>query len=134
MACPKKVINWKEVDEKLEAGSSGTEVASALGMHPDTLYLRCVKEKEMGFSEYSQIKRACGDVRLRNAQFKSAMDGNITMQIWLGKVRLKQKEPTNDSNIKESLSELSAFFKVQQEKYKNENEKIMTSACDNEVR
>jgi hypothetical protein len=43
---------------------------------------------------------------LRRAQFKSAIEsGNVTMQIWLGKQYLSQREPTVDTYIPEDAQE-----------------------------
>lgn len=90
---PRKDIDWDKTDKLLEAGCIGTEVAASLGVHPDTLYLRCEKEKHMTFTAYSQIKRASGDSLLRDKQIEIALKGNVTMLIWLGKQRLQQREP-----------------------------------------
>ncbi len=121
MGCPIKPVDWEKVDKSLVAGSAGTEVAAALGIHPDTLYNRCLQEKKMTFSLYSAVKRQKGDDMLRAAQFKNAMRGNTTMQIWLGKVRLKQREfDVSDDKMKESLSELKEFIKIHKDKYQDD--------------
>lgn len=96
---PEKYINWHSVDEYLEAGCTGTEISSMLGICSDTLYLRCQKEKEMGFSAYAQQKRAAGDAILRKSQYDEAIGGDRALLIWLGKQRLAQKDnPDQDSN------------------------------------
>ena len=47
-------IDWKQVENLLMAGCLGTEVAAALGIHPDTLYLRVVSElKYESFTAYA---------------------------------------------------------------------------------
>ena len=56
-------IDWKKVDEWLEAGCKGTEVAAMLGVSDDTLYGRCFKEKETIFSTYSAKKLRTGAAR-----------------------------------------------------------------------
>jgi|32_taG_2_1085360.scaffolds.fasta_scaffold60507_2 hypothetical protein len=114
MARPKKNIDWKEVDKYLVAGATGTEVAAMLGIHPDTLYLRCKEEHNIGFSDYLQQKREKGDSMLKLKQFEQAMEGDRGMLIWLGKNRLDQsdkKEIKHDASIevdeKPDLSKLS---------------------------
>lgn len=88
-----KLVNWEQVDNMLIAGCNGVQVAAAIGVSPDTLYLRCQNEKNTVFTLYAQQKRAHGDGLLHAAQFKKAYkDGNPTMLIWLGKQRLDQKE------------------------------------------
>lgn len=96
MARPEAIIDWKKVDFLLEAGSTGTEVAAHLGIHYNTFYNRVKEKYKCDFSEYMQEKRAKGDSLLRSAQFKNAMEGNTSMQIWLGKQRLGQREPKNE--------------------------------------
>lgn len=88
-----KEIDWSRVDNMLISGSNGVECASAIGICPETLYLRCRKEKKLVFSVYSQQKKEHGDAMLRAAQYQLAInDKNPTMLIWLGKVRLGQRE------------------------------------------
>lgn len=92
MSRPKKKIEWEIVDRMLEAGCNGTEVAASLGIHPDTLYLRCEEENNMGFSAYLSQKRAVGDRLLKMEQFRLALEGDRTMLVWLGKQRLRQSD------------------------------------------
>ena len=98
MGRPKAEINWKVVDEYLEAGCTGTEIAAKLGIYPYTLYNHCETEFNTTFSAYSQQKKQSGEVLLKKAQFDKAIGrtdvGDNTLLIWLGKVRLEQKETT----------------------------------------
>ena len=99
MTIPKE-IDWKKVDDLLLAGCHGTEIAAYIGIHPDTLYLRCKSEQGMVFSAYSQEKKAKGESILRAHQYAKAVGlttkGDNTLLIWLGKNRLKQRE--NEEN------------------------------------
>ena len=100
-------IDWNEVNKYIECGAKGTEVASALGMHPDTLYKRCNEEHGMVYTAYSATKRQKGDLMLHAKQYQVAMNGNTTMLIWLGKQRLGQLEqPRNNEEFSGSLSVL----------------------------
>jgi len=87
-----KKIPWAKVDKWLEAGCLGTEVAARIGIHKETLYRRCQKEKGISFSDYIQQKKAAGNSILREEQFKAAMKGDRGMLIWLGKQRLDQRD------------------------------------------
>lgn len=90
---PEYKIEWEIVEQLLQADCSGTEIASVLGISNDTLYIRCKKEKGLDFSAYSLKYKQKGDSLLKSKQFESAIaDKNITMQIWLGKQRLNQRE------------------------------------------
>lgn len=102
---PKAIIDWKKVDQMLQAACTGPEIAAALGYHPDTLYNVCKRDHKTDFSAYSQAKRAHGDLLLKTAQFKKAMDGDNTMQIWLGKQRLGQSDKKEiKQDIKASIA------------------------------
>jgi hypothetical protein len=89
---PAAAIDWRTVDALLQAGCSGVQVSSRLGIHPNTLYERCSQEHNCDFSEYSRLKREHGETLLLQKQFDAAMKGDRTMLIWLGKQRLGQKE------------------------------------------
>ena len=89
---PKISIDWHKVDRMLEAGCMATGIAATLGIAESSLRKRCEIDKKLRFSEYRQQKAAKGNDLLRMKQFESAMSGNITMQIWLGKQRLDQSE------------------------------------------
>jgi len=92
MARPAAKIDWDLVDEYLEAGCEGVEIAGLLGVHPETLYNHCETEHKMGFSHYRATKRAKGDAILRKVQYDIAKEGDKAMLIWLGKNRLGQAE------------------------------------------
>ena len=51
-----------------------------------------VSTLQRNFDQAIKKGRACGRASLRRKQFEVAMSGNATMLIWLGKVRLGQKE------------------------------------------
>lgn len=90
----KIVINWEPVDRYLEAGCTGVEIAAKLGIHADTLYNVCEREKKMAFSAYAAQKKASGDTLLKAKMFQMAMSGDKTMAIWLSKNRLGYSDKT----------------------------------------
>ena len=90
---PQIPIDWDYVDKLLISGCTGTEIASSIGCHHQTFYDRVQLEKGMLFTEYSQQKKEKGDTILRQAQFAKAAKGDNTMLIWLGKLRLGQRDP-----------------------------------------
>ena len=86
------VIDWDTVGKLLEAGCSGESIATQFGVHRTTLYNRCKADLGLTFSTLSQQKKMLGDNLLRAKQYQTAMSGNVTMQIWLGKQRLGQTD------------------------------------------
>lgn len=103
MARPKADIDWKRVDELLEADCEGTEIAAYLGLNPLTLYKRCEQDNKISFSKYLQEKKASGNSILKETQFKIAKKGDRVMLIWLGKQRLGQSDKTDHTTKGEPI-------------------------------
>ena len=77
---------------------TGEEMAGVMGVDYDTLN-RLVKQRYgKTFSEWYKSASSNGNMSLRRLQWKSAEGGNVTMQIFLGKQWLGQKEQL-DTNI-----------------------------------
>jgi len=115
MARPIKPLDWDRVEWLLKCGCSGAEIAAEFDMHPDTFYRKVEDTYNIGFTEFCAIKRANGDVLLREAQFGKALEKDNTMMIWLGKQRLGQKEnhdavaPNNDKMLGDILAEVKSM-------------------------
>jgi hypothetical protein len=91
-------IDFDIMDQLLEAGCDGSQIAAYFGCHPDTLYIRVKAEKNMDFSAYKAQKRAKGDSALLTAQYDAAVkDKDRAMLIWLGKQRLGQTDKTQNT-------------------------------------
>ena len=100
MGRPKAEIDWEKVDRYLNAQCEGTGIAEIIGIHPNTLYEACKTKFNISFSEYSAIKKAEGVELLKAKQYQTAMEGNVTMQVWLGKQYAGQKDKVeNDTTI-----------------------------------
>lgn len=68
------------------------EIAGVMRVDEDTLNRLIRVRYKMDFSEWYKTYSANGNMSLRRAQFKSAEAGNASMQIWLGKQWLGQKD------------------------------------------
>jgi hypothetical protein len=91
MANKKYDITEKQVEDLARFGCTNTEIAQFFGCDESTI--------RKGYSEILTKGRATQKLRLRQLQWKSAMNGNVTMQIWLGKQILGQSEtPISDDN------------------------------------
>lgn len=127
---PPKEIDWDLVDELLEAGCSGPEIAPHFNIHPETLYDRVADKYGMLYSHYAEVMASKGESCLRAVQYGKAigkMDkGDNTMLVWLGKNRLKQKETPNEITVsKDTLDHFStamAQMRELQESYKKSEE------------
>jgi AraC-like DNA-binding protein len=93
MARPKKEINWEVVEKRMEAGCSAKEIAGALHVEINTFYDRFKEEFGLGFADFADKFYDGGDANIRYTQYMKALSGNVNMLLWLGKLRLGQKEP-----------------------------------------
>ena len=89
---PRIEIDWEQVDRMCGLHCTGEEQASVLGIDYDTLNRACKREHKKSFAEYFKQKSASGKMSLRRKQYTSAMSGNTTLLIWLGKNWLGQKD------------------------------------------
>ena len=92
---PKIEVNFAEVDKLCQIQCTGEEIASFFGISYDTLERRCKEQFKVSLAEYIKEKSAKGKSSLRRLQWKAAMNGNVTMLIWLGKQYLGQADKTN---------------------------------------
>ena len=89
---PRIKIDWEQVDRMCAMHCTGEEQAAVLGVDYDTLNRACKRNHNKSFAEYFKQKSATGKMSLRRRQFTTAMDGNTSMMIWLGKNWLGQKD------------------------------------------
>jgi hypothetical protein len=104
---PELIIDWEEVKKLLRAGCTQTEVAGAIGISLSTLKAKTEATHGIPLSYYAQEHRKRGEAYLRLHQYEKAIgttkDGDNTLLIWLGKVRLQQKEPTEKREVSPEL-------------------------------
>lgn len=89
---PKKLLNELGVETIRSLASiqcTDEEIASVLGCSVDLL---TNKNNREAFQEAKEAGQLSGKASLRRMQFKTAEAGNATMQIWLGKQYLGQKD------------------------------------------
>lgn len=84
MGRPKLVIDADLVTSLAEIHCTYDEIAAVVGCSTDTLKRRFADRIEKG--------REKGKASLRRMQFEKAQEGNATMQIWLGKQLLGQRD------------------------------------------
>ena len=96
MGRPRKEFSWDVAEKAAALMCTGEEIAALCDISYDTLERRV---KELGYENYAEwYKKHSADGRkaLRRWQMESAKKGNATMQIWLGKQYLGQKEPKTE--------------------------------------
>jgi len=92
MGRPQIEINWKALDLLCAAQCTLEEIAARLEVSEDTIQRAVKRAHNQTFAAYFGQKRKVGHASLRARQYQTAMEGNVTMQIWLGKQWLGQKD------------------------------------------
>lgn len=88
------------------------EIAGVMNVDEDTLNRLIKVRYGLSFSGWYEKYSANGNMSLRRAQFKSAEGGNTSMQIWLGKQWLGQKDNVETTiSTNGQLSEILEFMK-----------------------
>lgn len=93
---PPKDINWEQFEQLCAMQCTKDEICSFLHIGWATLDRHLQAKYGENFEETYKKLSASGKISLRRAQFRTAMEGNCAMQIWLGKQVLKQREPDQD--------------------------------------
>jgi len=100
---PPKTIEFKQFEQLCSIQCTAKEICAVLGLTDKTLYRLVKKQYKESFSAVFKKLAETGKSSLRRAQYKSAIiNGNVTMQIWLGKQYLAQtdrQEFTGDINV-----------------------------------
>ena len=96
MARPKKYnIDTEEVVKLASYGCTNKEIADFFGCSADLL--------EKSYSESLRKGKVDVKIRLRQLQWASAENGNVTMQIFLGKNMLGQQDKIEQNELEEPL-------------------------------
>ena len=102
MARPQIEIDWETVKNLCGIQCTGQEIADVLDISYDTLERRVKSEFKMSFADYIKKNSANGKMSLRRKQYETAMSGNTTMLVWLGKQYLGQ----TDKQVTENTSRI----------------------------
>lgn len=89
---PPKAFDLALLDELVQLQCTLKEIAACMRMHEETVEVKIKAAHGCTFAEYFRRHRGQGFVSLRRAQLKSALNGNTSMQQWLGKQWLGQTE------------------------------------------
>ena len=87
---PRVVFDLRQVEDLGKIQSTHAELAAVLGVSVDTVERRLRDDLEFRGAYEKGLEH--GKSSLRRIQWKAALGGNITMQIWLGKQYLGQQD------------------------------------------
>lgn len=104
---PVKEIDMKRLIAAVRIQCTAVECAALFDCSEDTLDRRLKDEGYANFAEFYKKHSHNGKASLRRMQWKSAQDGNVTMQIWLGKQVLDQRDKHDvEMNVSDDIAEL----------------------------
>ena len=93
MARPKKYdIDKTQVEKLASYGCTVREVANFFGCSEDLI--------KKSYSQFMTKGKDKGKIRLRQMQWRSAENGSVPMQIWLGKQVLGQSDKQEITEVK----------------------------------
>ena len=115
MGRPKKCPSHMKLDgwdliEAIIPFASEEYLAFRLGMSIETLNKRIKEEKGMTFLEYKNKKKEMVKISVMQKQFEIAMEGNPSMNIWLGKQYAGQSDK-QETNLKSETGIKVSFEK-----------------------
>ena len=122
---PKKTSKKKmgrppiEIDFKIVAGfcnvwATEKEIADYFGCSIQTINEKCKEENGCTFLEYYKKNNTAGKLSLRRAQFKSATEkNNVSMQIWLGKQHLGQRDAPEPGSDEDKVKPVKVIIEVE---------------------
>jgi hypothetical protein len=92
MPRPKKEIDKEQFEKLCGLQCTKDEVCYFFDLTDKTLERWCKDTYGEGFSDVFRKKREVGKISLRRAQYETALKGNASLLIWLGKQYLGQSE------------------------------------------
>jgi hypothetical protein len=105
--------DWQSIEKLCSLMCTADEIAHFMGVSVDTLSRRVLEQFGCTFAEYHKKNSVGAIISLRRIQWQSALNGNATMQIWLGKQYLGQKnnldvsvKPEPNHDIREAWREI----------------------------
>lgn len=107
MARPRKELEniqfngWDQLNSDIVWGSEAY-CAEKLGIDVNTLASRIKEKYGLSFSEYKKKRREPLLINLLIKQYEVALQGNVSMLIWLGKQYLGQTDKHEDEDAKPS--------------------------------
>ena len=114
-------INKQQFEAMCQIQCTKDEMCAIFQIDEVTLTKWCKQTYGIGFSDIYKSKSSTGKMSLRRQQFKSAENGNVTMQIWLGKQYLGQTDKVEAKNENTNTNE--TVFSQLKEVLKNEKSK-----------
>lgn len=119
MARPQKPINWDVVELFLKSGCKQNKICSHLGLSPDCFHRRVKEKYGMGFTDLADKFRSEGELMIEAQQFQKAMKGYWPALLWLGKVKLGQREPDQVQALAANQPQIDQSHRIMELEHEN---------------
>ena len=114
MATNQKHIDWDLVELYIKSGCNQTKIAKSLFIECDTLRARVKEKYGMDYSVFSAKLVSEGEMLIEAQQFQKAMKGYWPALLWLGKIRLGQREPEEMHQLATNQHQLDQSHRIMQ--------------------
>jgi hypothetical protein len=84
--------DWEKIELYFKAGASQTKIAKAFGMCIHTFRINCEERYGQSYQDVFESFNQTGELLIEAVQFQKAIQGNIQLLIWLGKIRCGQRD------------------------------------------
>lgn len=114
MARPRKEFDVDQFEKLCQIQATEQEIANWFDMTDDTLNARCKETYGKCFSDTYKKYSDTGKMSLRRKQVQIALNGNVTMLIWLGKQMLGQSDKQEQKMNVEFAGDINLDKKYQE--------------------
>lgn len=99
---PKKklsVTDWEKIELYLKSGATQKKIAAAFSMSTVTFRIHCEERYGEKYHDTCESFTQTGQLLIEATQFQKALQGNVQLLIWLGKIRCGQKDSEAVNNL-----------------------------------
>lgn len=111
--------DWEKVELYLKAGAKPWNIAKSLCLSNADFKKALEERYKKGWEEIVESYDSVGTMLIEATQFQKALAGNVTMLIWLGKVRCGQREPELITTIPPAQAEIDKDHLIMQLQHQN---------------
>jgi len=117
MARPQKPINWDVVELFLKSGCKQNKICEHLGLSTDCIQRRVKEKYGMDYTALADKLRSEGELMIEAQQFQKAMKGYWPALLWLGKVKLGQREPDQAQSLAANQPQIDQSHRIMELEY-----------------
>lgn len=118
MARTPRTIDWEKLELYLKSGCTQETICKNFGISDDALRAQVKKKYNQEYQDFAGSLRSEGIALIEATQMKKALQGNITMLLWLGKIRCNQREPEPIQYLAPKQDDIDKDHRIMELEYK----------------